>query len=189
MELFKQAIREQASVMSDQVLNLDRMLTQQVDPALIMAAGEEFARRFRDESVTKVATIESSGISLAFATALSLGVPMIFARRRKTLLSDQDVYVERIPAITKGIVTDLVVSKKLLEPGDRVLIIDDIIANGDAARGLYRILQKAGVTVAGLGVAVEKTFQIGGKWLREQGIRVESLVRIVSLGPNEIEME
>ncbi|MNC36820.1 Xanthine phosphoribosyltransferase [compost metagenome] len=111
---------------------------------------------------------------------------MVFARRKKTLTTDNDSYCERVPSFTKGIVTDLMISKKLLCPEDRVLIIDDIIANGDAVRGVIRILEQAGSTLVGLGIAVEKTFEKGAPALREAGIRLDSLVRVAELDGGEV---
>jgi len=189
MEQLKQRILEEASILSTDVLKLDRLLNHQVDPELTMEMGREFARRFEGEGITKVITIESSGIPIAFATALTLGVPLVFARRKKTLLAEPDAYSERVPSFTKGIVTDLMVSRQLLSPDDVLLYIDDIIANGDAAKGLIRIIERSGAKLAGLGIAVEKTFQPGGRLIREQGIRVESLVRIASLADGKITFE
>lgn len=189
MEVLKQRILQEASVLSNQLLRLDSILNHQVDPQLTMQMGKEFARRYAGEKVTKVLTMESSGISPAFATAFELGVPLVFARRKRTVPMDADEYSERVPAFTKGIVTDIVVSRRFLKPEDRILIIDDIIANGDAARGLIRIVEKSGASLAGLGIAVEKSFQSGGRSIRERGIRVESLVRISSLEHGEIQFE
>lgn len=181
MELLKQAIMKESSVLSEQVITLDSILNHQVDPVLIMAIGQQFADRFREEQVSKVITIESSGIPIAFAAAHHLGVPLVFARRKKTLVSDSEAYCERVPSFTKGFVTDLFVSRQFLSEWDRILMIDDIIANGDAARGLIRIIERSGATLVGLGIAVEKSFQAGGRTIREQGYRVESLVKIASL--------
>ncbi|NIK75276.1 xanthine phosphoribosyltransferase [Paenibacillus castaneae] len=189
MEILKQRILEESSILSSNVLRMDALINHQVDPALTMEMGHEFARRFAEEHITKVITVESSGIPAAFATALVLGVPLVFARRKKTLIADPDVYSERVPSFTKGIVTDIMVSKQFLTQEDRVLFIDDIIANGDAARGLVKIIQQSGASLVGLGIVVEKSFQAGGKTLREQGIRVEPLVRISSLENGEITFE
>jgi xanthine phosphoribosyltransferase len=186
MERLKQAITRQGAVQSGKVLQLDAILNHQVDPELIMEMGEEFANRFRETEITKVVTIESSGIPIGFATAYKLGVPMVFARRKKTLMTDNDSYCERVPSFTKGIVTDLMISKKLLNSGDRVLVIDDIIANGDAVKGVVRILEQAGCVLVGLGVAVEKAFENGAPSLREAGIRVDSLVRVANLQDGEV---
>lgn len=187
MEGLKQAITRQGAVQSGHVLQLDSILNHQVDPVLIMEMGKEFAGRFREEGIDKVVTIESSGIPIAFAVAYQLGVPMVFARRKKTLTTDTDSYCERVPSFTKGIVTDLMISKKLLQQGERVLMIDDIIANGDAAKGVVRILEKAGCILIGLGVAVEKAFQPGAGSLREAGVRVDSLVKIKGLNDGVVQ--
>ncbi len=189
MESLKQRILAEASVLSSDVVRIDALLNHQVDPVLTMEMGQEFARRFAEERITKVITIESSGIPAAFATAHYLGVPLVFARRKKTLIADPESYVERVPSFTKGIVTDIMVSKEFLSEGDRVLFIDDIIANGDAARGLIKIIQRSGAELAGFGIVVEKAFQAGGRTIREQGIRVEPLVRISSLEGGEITFE
>jgi xanthine phosphoribosyltransferase len=189
MERLKQIILAEAVVLSDEVIKLDAILNHQVDPELIMEMGHEFARRFAHEKITKVVTIESSGIPVAFATALVLNVPMIFARRKKTLTTDEDFYNERVPSFTKGIVTDIMVSKKLLTSQDRVLLIDDIIANGDAARGIIRIIERSGAQLAGFGVVVEKSFQAGARTIRELGVRVDSLVSIAGLANGTIQFD
>jgi len=181
MDLLKQAILEKAKVINSTILNLDQVLNHQVDPQLMMKVGEEFALRYRDAGITKILTVESSGISAAFATAYHLGVPFVFARRKKTLMTDADSYCERVPSFTKGIVTDIVLPKALIAARDTVLLIDDIIANGDAAKGLMRIVEQSGAKLAGWGIVVEKGFQRGAEEIRETGVRVESLVRIKSL--------
>lgn len=186
MDWLKERIIKEGVVLSDQVLKLDALLTHQVDPALIMDMGREFAARFKESGVTKVVTLESSGISVAFAAALELGVPMVFARRKKTLLADQDALCERVPSFTKGIVTDIMVSRQFIGEEDKLLFIDDIIANGDAARGLIKIIERAGAELIGLGVVIEKSFQAGARTLREQNVHVESLVTISSLEDGKI---
>lgn len=189
MEKLKQRILEQSSILSSDVLRMDAIINHQVDPALTMEMGREFAKKFAEYGITKVITIESSGIPAAFATAYELGVPLVFARRKKTLLADPDAYIERVPSFTKGMVTDIMVSKEFLASDDRLLFIDDIIANGDAARGLIKIIERSGATLAGMGVVVEKSFQAGGRTLREQGVKLEALVRIASLDNGKIKFE
>jgi xanthine phosphoribosyltransferase len=189
MEFLKRRIMEEGVVLSDQVLNLDAILNHQVDPQLIMEMGKQFARIFREEKISKVLTIEASGIAPSLATAYELGVPLVFARRKKTLTTDKEALCERVPSFTKGIVTDIVISRQFLSEQDRVLIVDDIIANGDAARGLIRIIEKSGADLAGLGVVVEKTFQAGARTIRELGVRVESLVQIAGLEGGRIRIE
>lgn len=188
MKAVKERILQEAVVYNNEVLLLDSILNHQVDPALIGEMGREFARRFRKDGVNKVLTIESSGIPAAYATAAELGVPMVFARRKQTIATNPDAWMERVPSFTKGFVTDLVVSKQFLGPEDRVLVIDDIIANGDAVRGLMNIIERSGAKLLGLGIVVEKGFQEGGRSIRERGVRVESLVKIRSL-QNGIEFE
>ena len=184
MDWLKERIIKEGVVLSDQVLKLDALLTHQVDPALIMDMGREFAARFKESGVTKVVTLESSGISVAFAAALELGVPMVFARR-KNALADPDALCERVPSFTKGIVTDIMVSRQFIGEEDKLLFIDDIIANGDAARGLIKIIERAGAELIGLGVVIEKSFQAGAR-TREQNVHVESLVTISSLEDGKI---
>lgn len=186
MDKLKQAILEQGVVVSDQVLKLDALLNHQVDPQLTMEMGRQFADLFRSEQVTRVVTVESSGISIAFATAYELGVPLVFARRKKSLQVESEVLSERVPSFTKGMVTDLLISKEFLQENDRILFIDDIIANGDAARGLIRIVERSGAALVGAGIVVEKCFQPGANALRESGIRLESLVKIASLEGGKI---
>ncbi|TJY41592.1 xanthine phosphoribosyltransferase [Cohnella pontilimi] len=189
MDLLKQRILKEASIVNADVLKVDSLLNHGADPELTLEMGREFARRFAGETITKVITVESSGIPAAFATALAIGVPLVFARRKKTLIGDPDAYCERVPSFTKGIVTDLIVSRQLLGPADSVLFIDDIIANGDAARGLIRIVEQSGARLAGVGIVLEKSFQAGGRTLRELGYRLESLVRIRSLENHVISFE
>lgn len=190
MELLKQKIREVGVVISDDIIKLDAILNHAVDPVLTTAMGKEFARLFREERVTKILTIESSGIPIAFATAQELNVPMVFARRKKSLNTDTtEMYSERVPSFTKGLVTDIMVSREWLNEQDRILLIDDFIANGDAARGLIRIIRRSGAELVGVGIAVEKSFQAGGRTIRESGIRVESLAKIASLAQGQIVFE
>ena len=188
MEILKERIRKEGIVQSNDVLILDAILNHQVDPELIMEMGREFARRFQGKRITKVVTIESSGIPIAFATAAELKVPMIFARRKKTLTTDEDCYCERVPSFTKGIVTDIMISRSLLSPNDHVLVIDDIIANGDAARGIIRIIEQSGAKIVGFGVAVEKAFQQGANSIRDMGVQLDALVTILRLEPGNIVM-
>jgi len=189
MELLKQRILQEGVVISDQVLKLDGLLNHQIDPALTMEMGREFAARFRESGVTRVITVESSGIPVAFAAAYELGVPLVFARRKKTLLADPDAYCERVPSFTKGIVTDIMVSREFIHENDRILFIDDIIANGDAARGVIKIIERSGAELVGFGVVVEKSFQAGARTIREQGIPVEALVRIRSLNDGTVQFD
>lgn len=189
MDILKEMILKEAVVVNSDVINIDSLLNHGAHPRLTMEMGREFARRFAGEKITKIITLESSGIPAAFCTAYELDVPLVFARRKKTLPANEEVYSERVPSYTKGMMTDLFISRKLLTAEDSVLIIDDIIANGDAARGLVRIIERSGARLAGIGIVLEKTFQTGGKWLRELGCRVETLVKIKSLEAGQIIFE
>ncbi|WP_252312375.1 xanthine phosphoribosyltransferase [Sinobaca sp. H24] len=181
MERLKQAIVERGSVLSKKVLKVDTFLNHQIDTGLMAAVGEEFARIFQQEGITKVLTIESSGIAPSFMAASKLEVPLVFARKRKSLTMDEHVYASRVYSFTKQTESEIAVSKDFLVPGDRVLILDDFLANGQAAKGLIEIVEKAEAVVAGVGIVIEKSFQPGREQLINSGYRVESLARVASL--------
>ncbi|MEC0179228.1 xanthine phosphoribosyltransferase [Paenibacillus favisporus] len=181
MQLLKQKVLDEGIVLSNQVLKVDSFLNHQMDPVLMKEVGREFTRRFAGEAVNRVLTIESSGIAPGIMTALELEVPMIFARKQKSLTLRDDIFVEKVYSFTKQETNEITVAKKFIQPGDRVLIIDDFLANGEAAFGLARIVEQAGATVAGIGIVIEKAFQPGGRLLKEAGYRVESLVRVAAL--------
>lgn len=186
MELLKQKMIDEGIVLSDQVLKVDSFLNHQMDPGLMMEIGREFARRFSEAGITRVLTIESSGIAPAIMTALVLGVPMIFARKQKSLTLRDDIYVQKVYSFTKQESNEITVSKTYIRPGDRVLIIDDFLAHGEAAFGLAKIAEQAGAAVAGIGIVIEKSFQNGADKLQEAGYRVESLARVASLEQGRI---
>lgn len=189
MDRLKQKIREEAVIISEQVISLDLVLNHLIDPELIMDIGRELADRFAQSGVTKVVTVESSGIAVGFATAFHLKVPMVFARKKKTREMNEDYLIERVPSFTKGIVTDLVLSKHVVHENDKILIIDDILANGVALKALQRMIEQTGAQIAGLGVVIEKTFQNGSIEFRKIDMHVESVVRIRSLANQSIEMD
>ncbi|OQM46015.1 xanthine phosphoribosyltransferase [Anoxybacillus sp. UARK-01] len=181
MRELMEKIREEGEAISDHVLKVDRFLNHQVDPELMMRIGENFADAFRNERITKVLTLESSGISPALMTAYILKVPLLFARKRKSLTLQNDLYTANVYSFTKQEYTEISVSRSFLQKDDRVLIIDDFLANGQAALGLTGIVQQAEAEVAGIGIVIEKAFQDGGEQLRRLGFRVVSLARITSL--------
>lgn len=181
MELLRHKVVSEGIVLGQGVLKVDSFLNHQMDPFLMREVGREFTRRFAGEEVTKVLTIESSGIAPGIMTALELEVPLIFARKQKSLTLTEDIFVEKVYSFTKKESNEITVSKKFIVPGERVLIVDDFLANGEAAFGLARIVEQAGGTVAGIGIVIEKAFQPGSRLLKEAGYRVESLVRIASL--------
>ncbi|AHV95345.1 xanthine phosphoribosyltransferase [Paenibacillus sabinae] len=181
MELLKQKVKNEGIVLAKGVLKVDSFLNHQMDPFLMREIGREFKSLFAGDKITKVLTIESSGIAPGIMTALELEVPLIFARKQKSLTLTEDIYVEKVYSFTKRETNEITVSKKFIEPGERVLIVDDFLANGEAAFGLARIVEQAGATVAGIGIVIEKSFQPGRELLLKAGYRVESLVRIASL--------
>ncbi|WP_018749791.1 xanthine phosphoribosyltransferase [Paenibacillus sanguinis] len=186
MKLLQDKVMKEGIVLGNQVLKVDSFLNHQMDPVLMKEVGAEFARRFADAGVTKVLTIESSGIAPAIMTALELKVPMIFARKHKSLTLKDDIFVEKVYSFTKQETNEITVSKKFLSAKDRVLIVDDFLANGEAAFGLARVTEKAGASVAGIGIVIEKSFQPGARLLTEAGYRVDSLVRIASLDEGKV---
>ncbi|MCR8844026.1 xanthine phosphoribosyltransferase [Paenibacillus sp. SC116] len=187
MKSLKDKIVSEGIVLSDTVLKVDSFLNHQMDPQLMKEMGEEFARRFAEDHITKVLTIESSGIAPALMTALTLNVPLVFARKQKSLTLRDDLIVERVHSFTKQVTNDVTVSRKYLSPDDNVLIIDDFLAVGEAAQGLARITEQVGAKVAGIGIVIEKSFQTGRHTLIEAGYRVESLARIASLNDSSVQ--
>ncbi|HTG71033.1 MAG TPA: xanthine phosphoribosyltransferase [Candidatus Udaeobacter sp.] len=181
MKQLEQKILEVGIVLNENVLKVDSFLNHQVDPQLMLSIGQTFASLFEAEGITKVLTLESSGIAPAVMAALQMNVPLLFARKRKSLTLKDDLYTEKVFSFTKQEESEITVSRKFLSAEDRVLIIDDFLANGDAAIGLARIVEQAGAQVAGIGIVIEKAFQPGRKKLNEYGYRVHALARIASL--------
>ncbi|WP_314587507.1 xanthine phosphoribosyltransferase [Paenibacillus terrigena] len=187
MKLLRDKVISDGIVLNNQVLKVDSFLNHQMDPVLMQEMGKEFARLFAEQGVTRVLTIESSGIAPAIMTALELGVPLIFARKQKSLTLREDIFTEKVYSFTKQETNEVTVSKKFIHATDRVLIIDDFLANGEAAFGLARIVEQAGASVAGIGIVIEKAFQPGGKNLIEAGYRLKSLVRIAGLEDGQVQ--
>ena len=175
MELLEQRIREEGVVKPGGVLKVDAFLHHQMDVALFSAMGAEWKRLFAGAPINKILTIEASGIGIACVAAQHFGVPVVFAKKAKSVNIDGDVWATKIESFTHKRVYDVIVSKKYLGPQDHVLIIDDFLANGCALQGLLSLVRAAGAAVEGVGIAVEKGFQRGGELIRAQGVRVESL--------------
>lgn len=187
MKTLKDKIVTEGKVLSDVVLKVDSFLNHQIDPQLMKEVGEEFASRFKNTGLTKILTIESSGIAPAVMTGLILNVPVVFARKRKSVTLSDDLYTASVHSYTKNETNDIAVSTDYLHNDDTVLIIDDFLANGQALLGLLHIVEQAGATTAGAGIVIEKGFQPGGSLIRETGIRVESLAIVSSLKNGKIE--
>ena len=181
MDMLIEKIKSEGIVLSPSVLKVDSFLNHQIDPQLMHEVGKEFADRFSSSGITKILTIESSGIAPAVMAGLQLNVSVVFARKRKSLTLVNDLITASVYSFTKEETSEISVSKKYLSEKDNVLIIDDFLANGQAALGFADIANKAGSAIAGIGIVIEKGFQNGGQLLREKGFRVESLAIIDSL--------
>ena len=181
MKLLEERIREDGVVKEGNVFKVDSFLNHQMDIELFNEMGKEWARLFADRPVTKILTVEASGIGIACVAAQHFHVPVVFAKKTQSLNIDGEVYSTKIQSFTHKKIYDVIVSKKFIKPEDHILIIDDFLANGCALEGLLQIVEDAGATVEGIGIAVEKGFQKGGDLIREKGVRVESLAIVESM--------
>lgn len=187
MRVLEERITKDGRTLGEGVLKVDGFLTHQVDPALMAAIGKRFADVFQSKNITKVVTIESSGIAPAVFTAYELNVPAIYARKMKSLTMDEELLTTEVYSFTKQITSNVSVSKKYLSEEDTILIVDDFLANGQAALGLIELCQQAGAKVAGVGIIIEKSFQGGRQLLEDKGIEIISLARIGSLQNGTVE--
>ena len=181
MKLLEERIRKDGTVKAGNLLKVDSFLNHQMDIDLFNEMGKEWARLFADRKITKILTVEASGIGIACVAAQHFHVPVVFAKKTQSVNIDGEVYSTKIESFTHKRVYDVIVSKKFLHPEDHILIIDDFLANGCALEGLIDIVNKAGASVEGVGIAVEKGFQKGGDLIRSKGIRVESLAIVESM--------
>lgn len=181
MKLLEERIRKDGTVKAGNVLKVDSFLNHQMDIDMFNEMGKEWARLFADRKITKILTVEASGIGIACVAAQHFHVPVVFAKKSQSVNIDGEVYSTKIESFTHKRVYDVIVSKKFLHPEDHILIIDDFLANGCALEGLIDIVNKAGASVEGVGIAVEKGFQKGGDLIRSKGIRVESLAIVESM--------
>ena len=186
MKLLEERIKKDGIVKPGNVLKVDNFLNHQMDIALFNEMGKEFKRLFADCNINKILTIEASGIGIACIVAQYFDVPVVFAKKAQSINIDGDVYSTKIQSFTHQRVYDVIVSKKYLNPEDHILIIDDFLANGCALEGLIDLVQSAGATVEGIGSAIEKGFQQGGKLIRDRGIRLESLAIVDSMEGGEL---
>ena len=175
MNFLEERIVKDGQVKSDNVLKVDSFLNHQMDVPLLEEIGREFKRRFGDKKIDKVMTIEASGIGIAVFVAKEFGVPMVFAKKSKSINIAGDVYVAEVESFTHKNRNQVVVSKSFLNEGEHILIVDDFLANGCALQGLISIAKEAGAVVEGCGIVIEKGFQIGGRFIRNMGYQVESL--------------
>ena len=181
MKLLEDRIREQGQVRPGNVLKVDCFLNHQLDVDLLDAIGGEFHRLFAGQGINKILTIEASGIGIACVAAEYFHCPVIFAKKSQTKNIAGDVYTTKVESFTHGRVYDIIVAKEFLGPGDKVLLIDDFLANGAALEGLAKLVKDSGAELVGAGIVIEKAFQPGGDRLRAKGLRIESLARIKSM--------
>ena len=181
MELLKERIRKDGVVKEGNVLKVDRFLNHQMDVKLFREIGKEFKKRFEGEDINKILTIEASGIGIACVVAEIFDVPVVFAKKTQTKNIAGDVYTTKVESFTHGRVYDIIVSKEFLGEGDRVLLIDDFLANGKALEGHAELVTKSGAELVGAGVVIEKGFQVGGDIIRSKGIHLESLAIVESM--------
>lgn len=187
MRLLEEKILAEGKAINEDILKVDSFINHQVDPVLMQHIGEEFAAHFAGQGITKVVTIESSGIAPALMTALAMHVPMIILKKQPSRVLNKDLYQTVVSSFTKGTSYELTLSAKQIDAHDHVLIIDDFLANGEAATGAIRLIRKAHATVAGIGILIEKSFQPGREKLVGQGFHVYSLARISKMAENHIE--
>lgn len=187
MEALKKRILADGTEVGTEILKVDSFLNHQIDIGLIRQIGSEMASRFQNENITKILTIESSGIAVACITSLYLGdIPVIFAKKEKASSMTDEYYCAQVKSFTKGLVSTIRVNKKLISAEDTILIIDDFLAHGEAAGGLVEITKQAGAKLAGVAVVIEKEFQGGGEKIRKQGVRLESLAVVCSMENGKI---
>ncbi len=188
MKLLEEKVVKEGIAISENILKVDGFINHQVDPALMKAIGEDFASHFQDQGITKVVTIESSGIAPALMTASAMGVPLLILKKSPSKVLNKNMYQTVVTSYTKGTSYELTLAGHLISEQDHVLIIDDFLANGEAATGAIRLIRKAHATVAGIGILIEKSFQPGRAKLEEQGFSIYSQVRIQRLAEGVIEL-
>ena len=181
MDKLEKMILEYGKVREGNILKVDSFLNHRLDPDFLYQIGEEFYRLFKDKEITKILTIEVSGIAIAIMTALIFKVPVVFAKKTESLNLDKDVYTGKVFSYTKNKEYNIMISKKYLNNNDRVLIIDDFLAEGNAMRGLIDLTKQSGAQIMGIGIAIEKGFQQGGKFLRNEGYNLKSLAIVDEL--------
>ncbi|OFI50141.1 xanthine phosphoribosyltransferase [Floricoccus tropicus] len=186
MQLLEERIKADGRVLGDSVLKVDNFLTHQVDYKLMKEIGKQFAETFADAGITKVVTIEASGIAPAVYVAEALDVPMIFAKKSKNITMNEELLTAEVYSFTKQITSTVSISRKFLSPDDKVLIIDDFLANGQAALGLIKIIKEVGADIEGVGIVIEKSFQDGRKSLEDAGYKVVSLARVAKFEDGQV---
>ena len=186
MKKMEEKILAEAAILPGGVLKVGSFLNQQVDTVFMKEIGEEIADLYRDDEITKILTIESSGIPIAISAGFAMGLPVVYAKKNKSSNISGDCYTTPVKSFTHGDTNNVVVTKEYISPDDRILIVDDFLAHGSALNGLINIVEQAGATVVGCAAAIEKGFQMGGDSLRAKGYRVESLAIVDEMTDNTI---
>lgn len=189
MKLLEDRIKRDGEVLDGDVLKINSFLNHQVDPKLMMQVGEEFKRLFADEKIDKILTCEASGIAPGIMTAYQLGVPMVFARKKKPSTLNDAVYWADVFSYTKKVTNKICVEEKFLHKGEHLLIVDDFVAHGEAVKGMVNIAKQAGCDIVGVGAVVAKTFQGGSDWVKNEGLRFEALASIDSFKDSKVHFE
>ncbi|MCL0319148.1 xanthine phosphoribosyltransferase [Apilactobacillus xinyiensis] len=186
MKLLEDRIVKDGTVLSGDILKVDTFLNHQVDPQLMNLIGKEFKKLFDKNNITRILTVESSGIAPAVLTGLQMNVPVVFARKHKSVTMSDNAFVSDVYSYTKKVTNHISIDKRFINSDDNVLIIDDFLANGQAVHGLVDIIHQAKANVSGIGIVIEKSFQPGRKQLEKDGFNVKSLARIASLDNNKV---
>lgn len=189
MKLLEDRIKRDGEVLDGDVLKINSFLNHQVDPKLMMQVGEEFKRLFADEKIDKILTCEASGIAPGIMTAYQLGVPMVFARKKKPSTLNDAVYWADVFSYTKKVTNKICVEEKFLHKGEHLLIVDDFVAHGEAVKGMVNIAKQAGCNIVGVGAVVAKTFQGGSDWVKNEGLRFEALASIDNFKDGKVHFE
>ncbi|MBW1605355.1 xanthine phosphoribosyltransferase [Lactobacillus sp. Sy-1] len=186
MKLLEDRIKSEGTVLPGNILKVDRFLNHQIDPAFMDQLGAEFAKLFKNDHITRILTVESSGIAPAVFAGLHLNVPVVFARKHKSLTHNSNTYAAEVYSYTKQVTNHISIDKRFISAADNVLIIDDFLANGQAVAGLLDIINAAEAKIGGVGIVIEKSFQDGHRLITDKGIKLESLARIKSLDNNQV---
>jgi xanthine phosphoribosyltransferase len=186
LKLLEERIKSDGLILNDDILKVDSFLNHQVDPNLMMQIGEEFARLFANTNADRILTVESSGIAPAIMTGYAMNLPVVFARKHKSLTLPDNVYTADVYSFTKQVTNQIIIDKRFLHPDENILIIDDFLANGQAVQGLLNITEAANANIQGVGIVIEKTFQRGRKLLEDNNVRVEALARIAEFKDGEV---
>lgn len=189
MQLLKDKILKEGRVAGEEILKVDSFLNHQLDVHLLQEMGKEFKRLFKEKKITKILTIEASGIGIAAVAAIYFDVPVVFAKKVQSRNLDKETYLTQVYSFTKQTNYDVMVSKRYLSADDHILILDDFLANGRAALGLMDLVSQAGATLSGIGIVIEKVFQEGGQLLRDQGVHLEALARVNKFIDGQITFE